>query len=356
MIIYLATRRERAVIAGFLGSFGRQLLDRLTVRSYDWLLRQRSLSPATYIFSDIERLDVDTRERCANAWRQLDRTGNCRLLNHPLESKGRYPLLRRLHADGHNDFNVYRHGDGAAPQRYPVFVRRENGHGGAESGLLHNPQQLAAALDQLATRIDPGDLLVTEFCARPDSLGRYHKYSSFIIGGRIVPGHLFVSDDWCVKYPQLVDDDIVETEHRFIEDNAHAGQLLEICHDAGIDYGRVDFGLVDGRPQVYEINTNPLVMGETDNHGTRRADARALSARLINQAFEAIDTVQEGARVSIEPLPRRHPWEDRGLAYSLSSLLATLLLVPRQAPRIYVRLVHLAEGMVKRKWLPRSGR
>ena len=28
---------------------------------------------------------------------------------------------------------------------------------------------------------------------------------------------------------------------------------------AGVDYGRADFGLVGGRPQIYEINTNPEI-------------------------------------------------------------------------------------------------
>ena len=42
-----------------------------------------------------------------------------------------------------------------------------------------------------------------------------------------------------------------------IENNAYEGIMRKIFDLASIEYGRADCGVVDGKIQVYEINTNP---------------------------------------------------------------------------------------------------
>jgi hypothetical protein len=62
-----------------------------------------------------------------------------------------------------------------------------------------------------------------------------------------------------VKYgkPGIATPELYEEEYDFIATNPFAEALRPVFDIAGVDYGRVDFGLVAGRPQIYEINTNP---------------------------------------------------------------------------------------------------
>ena len=55
-----------------------------------------------------------------------------------------------------------------------------------------------------------------------------------------------------LRRPELYDE-----EYEFVSTNPFAEALRPVFEIAGVDYGRVDFGLVGGRPQIYEINTNP---------------------------------------------------------------------------------------------------
>jgi hypothetical protein len=53
--------------------------------------------------------------------------------------------------------------------------------------------------------------------------------------------------------------ELYDEEHRIIAENRHGEELRPAFEAGGIEFGRADFGLVDGRPQVYEINTNPTI-------------------------------------------------------------------------------------------------
>ena len=49
-------------------------------------------------------------------------------------------------------------------------------------------------------------------------------------------------------------------EREYLRNNPHEGILREVFHLAGINYGRADYSMLDGRPQIWEINTNPTLM------------------------------------------------------------------------------------------------
>jgi hypothetical protein len=44
-----------------------------------------------------------------------------------------------------------------------------------------------------------------------------------------------------------------------VEDNPHEAWLRRVCELGGVEYGRVDYGMLDGRLQLWEINTNPTI-------------------------------------------------------------------------------------------------
>jgi hypothetical protein len=220
--------------------WGKTLAGRVTVGMYDGLLGGGELpAGGVVIFSDLDRLTP--QERAALA---LVHARQARALNHPTRSLLRYELLRTLYAQGLNRFNAYRSGE--APVRFPVFLR-------PESGFLNQAPALLNTLDPL-----PAGHLAVEFCDTADVGGIYRKYAAFIVGERIVPRHLFFSRDWLVKSPDLVGPAQLEEELAYVRSNPHAEQLLAVCRLARISWGRIDYALLDGKVQVWEINTNPM--------------------------------------------------------------------------------------------------
>src|SRR3546814_5695428 len=69
--------------------------------------RTDTLFPYTTLFRSTSRI-----------WRKLSsQDSSLRLLNHPLRACRRYELLRQLHQQGTNDFNVYRVAERRRPKR-----------------------------------------------------------------------------------------------------------------------------------------------------------------------------------------------------------------------------------------------
>jgi hypothetical protein len=75
-----------------------------------------------------------------------------------------------------------------------------------------------------------------------------------VVGERTVPRHLFFSRNWQVKQADLVSPGQIAEELAYIEENPYAELLREVCRIARIGYGRIDYALLDGRPQIWEIN------------------------------------------------------------------------------------------------------
>ncbi len=257
-------------------------------------LRRHAPQPAAFVFSDLERLTAPELERAAALWDALAERGLARRrLNHPLRALRRYALLRELEVQGINQFGVYRLNEDRAPRRYPVFLRGENDHSGSRSALLHAPQELAAAIRKSEA---PGahrrELIVTEFCAQRDAHGLYHKYAAWCIDGWILPGHLFFGPHWMLKRPTTLTPELLAEENDYLTRNPHAAQLERVFALAGIGYGRADYGVVDGRIQIYEINTNP---GIPSGYKPRPASPRDEIDRRFNVTLLAALRALAGA-------------------------------------------------------------
>jgi hypothetical protein len=52
---------------------------------------------------------------------------------------------------------------------------------------------------------------------------------------------------------------MVQEELEFVSQNPHHEQLLKIFELAGVEYGRIDYAIKDGRVQTWEINLNPTI-------------------------------------------------------------------------------------------------
>jgi hypothetical protein len=306
MIHFLTTRRHAYTLRHYLDSFGQAVRDRFLQISYGDLFRSRSLPPGAYVFADLERLCPRNRGLAAHIRSRLAARGAGPLLNDPMRSLRRYDLLRTLHERGLNSFRAYRCGEDLAQVRLPAFVRGEDDHRGGLTPPIGRADALAAALRESRRSWERRRAnLVTEFLDTADAGGVYRKYAAFCVGGRVIPRHVFFAREWMIKKPGLVDPAFIEEERRYVEDNPHRDRLAEIFAIAGIDYGRIDYGIWQGQIQTWEINTNPMILIAEDRGCAPRMPVHDLFARRLAEAFEAVDRdAAAGGTIPLDPPDR----------------------------------------------------
>ncbi len=243
--------------------------------------------PRVYIFTDIERLDEVETAGALALRRQLEAHPDTALiLNHPARSWRRFELLRALREKGVNTFGVYRVADLPASLRFPVFVRDENEHGTGFSGLLRSPGELDRQLKVLRGKLE--GKVVVEFCDASDDSGVVRKYGAFKVVDRIVARQIHFSRQWIVRTPDIQTPESAREELEYVEANPHAEQLNEIFSLARINYGRIDYSVVDGKIQVWEINTNPMILIPKDRDDPLRLAAHDHFGRAFNEALESM--------------------------------------------------------------------
>ncbi|MGE0723434.1 MAG: hypothetical protein AB7O45_03615 [Alphaproteobacteria bacterium] len=268
MIVHVTTPDNNRTLSAFIAGPAREAGLDMRSMTYAELSRAppRTLPRATWIFSDTDILDPGPAARAAHVCNALAARGD-RLLNHPTRSMARYELLRALRHAGINDFDVYRATDARAPQRYPVFVRWINAHTGPLSPLLANRNDLQRFYRVLLGQGWPRDVLMAvEHCDTREASGLVRQYGAFRVGATIIPEHLWFSERWAIKaadgweFEGGIDRSLLYAEEeRYVAGNPHEPELRRIFDLARIEYGRIDYGMLDGRIQVWEINTNPDV-------------------------------------------------------------------------------------------------
>jgi hypothetical protein len=256
----------------------------------------RPSSPRVVVFADIERLSWDERRRASLLWDQLNTSpGVARVLNHPTRSMCRYELLRALRVRGWNDFDAYRLSESRLPERYPVFLRGEDDHDGAMSPLLESKAELLKELERRRAegRLREGTLIV-EFCDTADDQGLTRKYGAVRVGRHVLPRHVFVSRNWMVKEMKadgVPIEEVVRFETEQMRANPHAEELMKRFELAGIEYGRIDYALKDGRIQVWEINTNPTLLLPAHFDDPHRGPLHKAFARRLDEALGELGTL-----------------------------------------------------------------
>ncbi len=273
---------------------------KVRLASYGKLEQNKERLPAgTYIFTDLDRLPLPSLQAAARRYREL-RDKGFRVLNDPARAMKRFGLLRALNRAQINDFDAYSLKSLDRPKRWPVFLRLEGDHQRPLSGLLNTPEELDEALQ---SAMDAGvlrsALIIIEYAAEPVSAGLFRKLSVFRVGDQML-GYTCVHDNqWLVKYGKkgIATEEMYEEEYRFVADNPFGPELRKVFDLAGIEYGRADFGLVGGRPQIYEINTNPnMKLTDPAAVNRRRNDSTELFRVNYIAAMQAIDTASAAPR------------------------------------------------------------
>jgi len=358
VIFFVAPAEDLEGITEYLQQSGPALSQRLTAVTYDEIVARGRLSLGTYIFAAIDELTPTEREiatRCCDELRWA--SPDIRLINRPTEVLLRYDLLRTCFEQNRNTFRVLRASEFHRCRRFPVFVRPEREHLGSLTPVLHSRRQLIRALVATVMRgYRLRDLLIIEFCDTADPSGVYRMYSAAVVGDRIIPKTLIHNRNWVTKWKgRLLDGDKAMEQVEYVEGDPHAAWLKETFALAGIGYGRIDYGVKDGVPQVWEINTNPTLVRRTGAPSTMSAEQWKVLApvqeaflRRFEAAFEAIDTdVDPGRTVPIDVSPRqlRRLEAERRLKSRLLARRTAVSLIAR-APRWLLR--RLAAGAAPR--------
>jgi hypothetical protein len=107
---------------------------------------------------------------------------------------------------------------------------------------------------------------------------------------------VYIGPDWHIRSIKGVPDmlahpELVAEDFRYVRSNPHAAQIMDIFKRCDIEYGRIDYGLANGRLQVWEINSAPVLLlpdDFADDKAVLRPKFNLLAGRLYD-AFAELD-------------------------------------------------------------------
>lgn len=309
MITFFVNAAGSFGIRNYVGNRGAEMAGRFNVVLYEELAKVTALPATGTIFAAVDQPGPAARCAAGALHRDLSAMRPALpVLNDPLRSLQRYALLRRLFEIGCNRFTAIRATDDPTALRYPVFIRYEHRHNGSMTPLLHDRRALDRALVDLAVRgISPQELLIVEFCDTSGPDGVFRKYSAMRIGDAIIPRHVHAGTSWIAKAGNSADEEsVVREELEYLEDHPHADWLRRVFTEARIEYGRIDYGVYKGEPQVWEINTNPTLGRSAHRSASRnprfaalREPARAASHKQMLEAFKRLEQPDSAPQLPI---------------------------------------------------------
>ncbi|MEL6168566.1 MAG: hypothetical protein AAFR35_07730 [Pseudomonadota bacterium] len=334
MIYYVATERHLQGTRRFLGA-NPAMKRVLQPFSYEELLVSKCGPVGHYIFTDFDRLTRYELD-CVSAFRARLReiAPEAHQLNDPATVLDRYPMLVALHKAGINAFTATRIETGQHPPAYPVFIRSEDGCRGPETALIADGDAYDAALADLRAKgkARRGRIAIG-YAAQVGPDGLFRKYGAYRIGGDILPHHVHFGRHWVVKRNAVGNDKalktndgaaghaaLVEEELAYVRDNPHQELLAKVFEIAGVEFGRVDYGIVDGRVAIYEINTNPKL--PRFQRSDARNGIREITRPQMLGGFQTLNTRVSAPRRLVRfatPKPREHSfrWPRRTLPRAL---------------------------------------
>lgn len=297
MIVFVSTgshtythRYVAAKLAGF------------KMMSYPEILARKRLPKATYIFSDFDRLSFFQLELAGHLYRQLAEAG-CRVLNDPARALHRLELLQSLFRSQLNTYKAWTAAEVSEVDRFPVFIRKIRAHRGVLTELIHDRAALSAALDGLLVAGMPAsDLMIAEYAAEPNADGVFRKLSVYKVGPAQIATPSVHERHWAAKYGEMgaAGKEGYTKDLETVRTNPFKDHLENVFALAKIDYGRVDFGIVNGRPEVYEINTNPMIEPTTRHPYPDRVEAFRLSDTAYLDALNALDTPRAKKPITVK--------------------------------------------------------
>jgi hypothetical protein len=259
----------------------------LTTWNWSDMLQSERLPWGLWVLSDFDRIPAWWLEIAARRYALLT-SAQMTVLNDPRRFLHRAAFIRQMWTKGHNSFDCWLPAFGEVPYRYPVFLRTILAHRGTISDLLPDAQAARAALeDALAAGHPLANLCFVEYRAAPTTEGVFRKFAAYRVGDQIV-GALSVNErGWHAKFGSkgAASDVDYAQERREMIRYPHEAAIRLAFDVAGLSYGRADFAIVNGRIEVYEINTNPFIGTVTEHPNADRLESNRLSRDGLGAAF-----------------------------------------------------------------------
>jgi hypothetical protein len=295
VIYFLVTSEHRYTMELYVGHAAGPLASRIEIIPYETLRVRTTFPVGTYIFADLERLQPHQAQRAARLCRTLRKAG-FRVLNDPARTLTRYALARRLFESGDSAFDVIRLSENGRPHRFPVFLRPEREHR-VMSGLLRSEEKLAEGMRRaLAQGYRHDELLMVEFCDTSDADGVFRTYSALVVADRVIPRNVFAGRTWKLKADTLMDERSLAEEREYVTANPHQDWIRTVFRQAHAEYGKIDYAMCNGKGQVWEVQTNPVILWPS---------SEVLAAKLAVQRAFIADLGRALAAIDYSPPPGR---------------------------------------------------
>lgn len=300
MIYFLLDKNNSFTIRNYQKYRGHDIAHKIGIVLYPDLEKLNGLEATTLIFSDLDRLNSKQLERVKQIANQIkQKHPDLKLINSPEGVMLRYDLLKTLFKNGINSFNVYRLNEPRKEIQFPVFLREENNHTGALTGLIYSEKQLGK---HIIAKVLLGylrkKLLIVEYCNISNVKGLSNKYSAVNLNGKIVPRYFEISKNWMVKSDDATADFPVEFKiekyWEFLNSNPHEKWLQNIFKLSGINYGRIDYSIKDENKkqlnEVWEINLNPAYYGNPKRMYGEMDKIYQFSHNLMKEEYLKLDS------------------------------------------------------------------
>ena len=292
MIHFLAPSEDADLPPDYIRRAG--LEGRAAVITFEELLERDELAPGIYVFAGINRLGPAMAALLADVYEQIRAATGVAPLNHPQRSLRRYELIHALREKDLIPYTAYGAWEDFTSVRLPAFVRPREADGGVPV-LMHSLREIEKEIGtQLMWGRRPDEVIVVEFTDTSVD-GEFTKYSVYRIGERLVATSIDRGPHWVMRrHASDITLDLVAESDRFKETNPHADQVREIFDLARIEFGRIDYSVMDGRMICWEINTLPLLrrpegVGDLPPHiQAARQAGREHFATVFREAFEAL--------------------------------------------------------------------
>jgi hypothetical protein len=292
VITYYASSGHGNTVMQFIRDTAPDMAREIRFVGYSTLDLTERPRPGLHIFTDFERLTDEEREfvQELRGW-VTSRPRRHRALGDPSIWLDRHALLTGLHEAGINDFRSHRIDELSDDIRFPVFLRFIDQHRGSIGDAIHSRSELDARI--AVTLAQRGDtertrrrLLVIEQLDPRGRDGLYRKYSILRVGEAFIPRHLYFSSAWVTRLPDHVDAATAAEEDEFVRNPPDLDVIRRAFEISGVEFGRIDYGYVNGRPQVWEVNTNPMV-GSAVVPDALRAATQQLSVDWVKEALRS---------------------------------------------------------------------
>jgi hypothetical protein len=294
---------------------GSEIAHHFTLYDYEDIPDSLTLGGPVHIFSAADQLSAAGQQLVGIIIDEITRSApDWRTLNDPRYTLLRQPFLHAAAAARLNHFRIHAATSDDPGIRYPVFLRERNRHDGPLTGLLDTPAAVRTALRALRLRGHrTRELIQIEYQDTSDRNGNFRKYSAFRVGDRIVRTHMMISSSWSVKSDSNASTvESAQEEREYLTGDMHEAWLRQVFELAHIQWGRIDYGVWNGRPQAWEINMNPTI-GRRLHAGPRKdtpdvlaikEEGRRYAHARLREAFVALESPESPCEQVTIPLPK----------------------------------------------------